>query len=211
MKPLSLFTPILAFCLFVGVAQATSTPALVTTHDFGVHPDLIGPETIGFEFTANSSVTVDGLGVFDSGQDGLAERHQVGLWDAGGALIASTTVGAGTSAPLLGLYRYARISPTALTAGANYFVGVYAVDFTDQFYCCAYPASIDPRISLIDFGLGNSTTFRAPDFVVPQINYANFTIGSAVPEAAAWAMMLIGFGLAGASVRRLRRARTAIA
>ena len=42
----------------------------------------------------------------------------------------------------------------------------------------------------------------------PSINafeVSNFTVGSAVPEPATWAMMLIGFGGIGFSMRRRRR------
>ena len=47
----------------------------------------------------------------------------------------------------------------------------------------------------------------------PSVNAfetANFSIGSAVPEPATWAMMLVGFGAVGYSMRRRKKATTRI-
>src|SRR5215831_13602492 len=72
----------------------------------------------------NSPITVTGLGVFDDNGDGLNVSHDVGLWDSSGNLLASTTVPAGTVAPLLGgLYRMSTISGFALIVGDVYYVG----------------------------------------------------------------------------------------
>jgi hypothetical protein len=54
------------------------------------------------------------LGVFDDGGDGLVNSHQIGLWRDDGTLLASTTVPAGTAAPLFGGYRYVPITPVVI-------------------------------------------------------------------------------------------------
>lgn len=94
----------------------------VTTSNDSVFSNT-GTWTLGYSFLVNSSITVTGLGVFDAGSDGLNVSHDVGLWDASGNLLASTTVGAGTVAPLNGFYRMSSISGVALTAGSVYYVG----------------------------------------------------------------------------------------
>ena len=66
---------------------------------------------------------VTDLGVFDSGGNGLATSHEVGLWTDGGTLLASTTLAAGTGATLDGHFRYAAIGAITLTAGSIYRVG----------------------------------------------------------------------------------------
>jgi hypothetical protein len=38
--------------------------------------------SLGYSFAVSSSLTIDGLGVFDADTDGLANSHEVGLWDA---------------------------------------------------------------------------------------------------------------------------------
>jgi hypothetical protein len=76
--------------------------------------------SLGYQFTANTGVTVTGLGAFDFGQDGFAQPQQVGLWDSSGTLLASTFVS--NSDPLQGLWRFHPISGVTLTSGANYYV-----------------------------------------------------------------------------------------
>ena len=200
----------LALSALAGMAQAAPAPALVTTYDFSAGTPLGTPDTFGFEFQANSAIKISQLGIFDSGQDGLAEAHSLGLWGASGNLLAWTHIAAGTSAPLLGLYRYAHIPAVTLTAGSNYFVGVYSSSLADAFHCCDAPAAVDSRISLLGFGLSNNGLFSAPNFDVPPESYANFLIGpaSAAPEPAVWTSLLLGVAFAGAALRR-RRARTA--
>ena len=195
--------------LLAGGAHAASVPALLTTQDFGFVPALATPDTFGFEFTANSQIMVDQLGVFDSAQDGLAEGHFVGLWDAGGTMLADVIVSSGTVAPLIGLYRYASITPVMLSAGAHYFVGVYSVDFGDPPAIGSQSPITDPRITLVNYGLGNASDFSAPNFVIPPLDYANFTISPvvAVPEPGLWTLMLLGFGGLGVALRSARRGR----
>ena len=94
----------------------------VTTSNDGVNVNT-GTWTLGYSFLVNSPITVTGLGVFDENSDGLNVSHDVGLWDASGNLLASTTVAAGTVDPLNGFYRMAAISGVSLTAGNVYYVG----------------------------------------------------------------------------------------
>lgn len=199
-----------AALMAAGLAHAASVPAIFTTHDFGSDPLFGSPDTIGFEFTPNETIIVDQLGIFDSGQDGLAESHLVGLWDENGNLLTSVVVASGTTAPLIDLHRYAAIVPLALTAGANYFVGAYHVDFSDTPTDGDLSPLVDPRISLGNYGIGNAGGFTAPSFIIPPRDYANFTISS-VPEPAAWTLMLVGFGGLGAVTRTGRRRAAAAA
>jgi hypothetical protein len=81
-------------------------------------------QTIGWEFTAHAPITISALGMFDASQDGLFDPHEIGLWTVGGTLLTSTTIPAGTSAGLVGLFRYVDIKPITLQAGQNYVVGL---------------------------------------------------------------------------------------
>src|SRR6516165_6830901 len=62
-----------------------------------------GPFTLGSAFTVGATdISVDKLGVFQSADTGvLLEAHDVGIWDAGGKLIAKATVAAGAADPLV--------------------------------------------------------------------------------------------------------------
>ena len=84
--------------------------------------------TFGWRFTLSSDIDVTALGYFDetslpSGTGaGLAQSHQLGIFRAPDqALLASNTIPAGASAPLMGNFRYVDLNrPVRLTAGATY-------------------------------------------------------------------------------------------
>ena len=55
--------------------------------------------------------------------DGLLEDHQVGIYNSSGTLLATTTIPAGTSAALVGEFRYLTLSePITLLAGQSYTI-----------------------------------------------------------------------------------------
>ncbi|HVZ61958.1 MAG TPA: hypothetical protein VG892_14335 [Terriglobales bacterium] len=80
------------------------------------------PLSLGFQFTTNVIMTVSRLGYYDDGGDGLLTSHQVGIFDAGGNLVVSATVSAGTADPLVGHFRYVDITPTVLWAISRYTI-----------------------------------------------------------------------------------------
>jgi hypothetical protein len=103
------------------IQQAGATPAYTLDNTIGTglgNP----PFTLGFSFSTNVPITVTGLGIFDSDQNGLIDSHPVGIWDGGGTLVASGTVASVTADPLINQFRYA-IASVFLTPGA-YNIGV---------------------------------------------------------------------------------------
>lgn len=164
--------------------------------------------TLGWKFSVTAPTSVEALGVYDSGQDGLAGAAQVGLWLAsGGAPLAQTTVAAGTDAALDGYFRFAPVTSTALTPGIEYIVGAHLDgDLATSLF--GGNGVVDPRVTLIDvryssFGSG----FEFPDQTDPGTDGAAFLGGNfqltPVPlPAAAW---LFGSGLVG--LGSLARAR----
>ena len=79
--------------------------------------------TSGSVFTANTSLWITALGIWD-GRGSLVNAHDVGLWTAGGSLLASVTVPSGTGAPYVNGYRWVNLSaPVPLTAGNTYVLG----------------------------------------------------------------------------------------
>jgi hypothetical protein len=82
-------------------------------------------DTVGWFFNVNTPIIVTHLGFWDADQDGLADQHQVGIWDTGTqTLLATTFVQAGTASPLVGQWRYEAIAPLPLAAG-SYVIGAY--------------------------------------------------------------------------------------
>lgn len=58
------------------------------------------PLSLGFAFTADSTFKVSALGWFDATGAGFQSLHTVGIFDASGTLLTSTTLSMGAGNPL---------------------------------------------------------------------------------------------------------------
>lgn len=170
------------------------------------------PWTLGWKFSVSAPTLIEALGVYDSGQDGLADSAQVGLWLAsGGDPIVQTTVPSGTAGTLDGHFRFAPVAPTLLTPGPEYIVGSY---LSGELATALFGGNgiVDPRVNVIDVRYSGNAAFSFPGLTDPGTEGAAFLGGNfqltPVPlPAAAW---LFGSGVAGliAGARiRLRRSR----
>ena len=112
----------LIVCLALGSTLSAATIAINFNDTTG---ETLGnpPWSLGWSFVTNQAIEVTDLGVFDDSQDGLAESHDVGLWDSNGVLLASATVGSGTSASLVDKFRMVSIPGVQLSAGQTYYIG----------------------------------------------------------------------------------------
>lgn len=111
--------------LYLPAARAQYTPALQFSGQSGNGTEATSTRGYSFDVTDPNGILVTALSFYDAGANGLSESHGVGLWNASGTLLASTTVPAGTAAPLdsSGLFRFVPITPINLPQGANYAVG----------------------------------------------------------------------------------------
>jgi hypothetical protein len=163
-------TLVLAVVVALVPRPSAATPALDFVDGLDSFVGRLGV-TLGWEFTVNSPVTVDALGLFDVGGDGLSQSHQVALWTAGGSLLGFTVITDGNSTPVastssLGNWRFTSIAPLVLTAGEYVIGAVYAVvNFTNG-------TGLDPVV----FG-ANATT-------VPEVTFGGnrFTQGIGFPD-----------------------------
>ena len=154
--------------------------------------------TLGYQFTANAGAVVDGLAVWNdfSVTPGSAD---VGLWDAAGTLLASTTVT--TSSPTIGTadWSYTPIAPIALTLGAMYVVGSFGSDAQVAFFNSGI--TVDPRITYVQDAFIASSALQFPSQTVSNpIELADFganVILGPIPEPSTWAMTLAGFAAVG--------------
>jgi hypothetical protein len=96
---------------------------------------FLGGFVIGNQFTVGAAdVSINALGVWDQGGNGLVLSHDVGLWNSAGALVASATVPAGTSGVLDDAYRYVTLgSNVTLLAGQQYRVAALFQTVDDPF------------------------------------------------------------------------------
>jgi hypothetical protein len=168
-----------------------------------------GPWTLGYSFRADKDLIVSALGAYDFGQDGFTTDHQVGLWDASGILLASVVVR--SSDQLVDRFRYSEIDGVRLVAGATYMLGASDYGFGDGYLLDADVGSMNGITYLNSnylegFGLLRPTKvgFAGGYFGANMLTGAVNAV-SAVPEPSSWALMLVGFGLIGGTMRASRR------
>ena len=110
---------------------------------------------LGWQFTVNTAIDVTALGVFDSGQDGLVESHDVGIWDSTCNLLVSATVQSGTTDPLTDQFRYVDVSTTLLNPGV-YNIGAVWLDGSDF---NTFPGDVNNFATIPDI------TFNSPAYI----------------------------------------------
>ena len=191
-------TPLSAMlCLAVFLPNARADFALLSP----TRGDLAGTSveaTFGWSFSVGAvSLQVTGLGIWDDNNNGLIAAHPVGLWNSSGTLLATTIVPAGTSASLLGEYRFVSLlNPILLSAGETYIIGASYNndDILD------HPASTLPEVSAhltvlqsryvleAPFGLPvESGSFLSAAYVGPNFEFVP------VPEPSSWSLALLAF------------------
>ena len=166
------------------------------------------PFSIGYVFDLTSAVTVDALAYWD---DGLANSHQVGIWDVVGNLLVSTTVAGDDT--LVGHFRWDSVAPVTLAAGRYTIAG--------EFLGNLFPVSATGITNIAQYSYVGSVQsqggFQQPtdsfgaDYGGNGLIVANFSVVSgsvadAIPEPATWGLMILGFGGIGAVLRRRRDA-----
>lgn len=190
----------------VGVAQASTFRSVSSTNTIYTN----GSWSFGTIFTVGSdNVTVNSLGAFDAGKNGFASGAiQVGIFEESSrTLLASTNVLSSDS--LFGDYRYSTISSLNLTSGNKYRLVAVSGSDSYSFYGTTYDTSAF-TINGYQYGSGTtlSQSFGGPN-TESDYGMANFQFNvAAVPEPETYAMLLAGFGLIGAAVKR-RKAKQA--
>jgi hypothetical protein len=167
-----------------------------------------GNWTLGFQFTPTANLTVTSLG--DYFQAGVTNTQAVGLWTLAGAELATASVtGSGAAADS---FQFTAITPVVLLAGQTYVVG--GTTGSDNY--AGFDIANFVVAPVIGYG-GHRESYGA------ALQYpANYYGGSfadfggdfqftAVPEPAAWAMMLVGVGFLGGAMRSARLKRAAVA
>jgi hypothetical protein len=189
--------------ILAGVASAGS---IIDFIGGSIDPNL-GDETYGYSFTVTGTVTINGMGVFESFARSLGSAHPVGLWDSGGTLLASASIGGAdpvvVSTDSLGQWRAVNIAPVTLSAG-QYFTGVFYLAGTENVLLGATPASIAGiTYNSAQYAFGPSLAFPGNSFGNTLVGPALFA--GAAPEPATAGMFAMA--LAGISFLRFRKSR----
>lgn len=174
--------------------------------------------TIGWAFDVTAAITVDGIGVFDLGADGIGTAVQAGLWStsaSGNLLLTSATVSDASASEASGgggLTRWLFETIPALTLEpGRYVVGNHAFDGKPSFYFPIVPIGgvttipeitfVEARENLINSGFSfpeTRVTFP-PRLFGPTLRIAQ------IPEPSTAALCLVA--LSGLAARRRWRAR----
>jgi hypothetical protein len=117
---------------------------------------------IGWEFTVGSqAISVNQLGVFDFGANGLETSHGVAIYNAQTeAEVVMATVPSGTSAALSGLFRYVPVAPTTLLADTSYVIAASWVANADPFVWS--PSIGTPSADILDLSVDPAITLGMP-------------------------------------------------
>jgi hypothetical protein len=151
--------------------------------------------TAGWTFHAETDISVNALGCLDYLFD-VQGPLSVGLWDADGSLLASSSISA--ASPPVNESRYEAITPVTLFAGVTYHIGAYSPSGT-IILDAALPGEggsvhTSPEIQLETAAVGYS------DFTFPNdlqggpgaaLLTANFSY-TVVPEPTAAGLILLG-------------------
>jgi hypothetical protein len=145
-------------------AQIIGFTADPTATQYGTYADNGGAGgglNIGRTMTVTGAgIEVYQLGVFDFGTNGLAAAHTVTLFSNQTAL-ASVTIPAGTSAPLINAFRFEPLGTPLMLQAGNYSIVAYQMNGT------VYQSS-DP------YGNGNAPGFNGGGNVSPGAGIYDF-------------------------------------
>jgi hypothetical protein len=196
-----------ARALSIGPALQSFIPGTL-----GGDPSFRG--TAGYRFSTSRDLTISALGFFDDQEDGLLSSHDVGIFAAGSqALLASTTIAAGSSAYLQGGFRWAALTPFTLSPGTYVIAATLPGDpatFDPVNYSASSPTTID---GLIIAGESLTQAVDPLALVMPTVDeglgYGFFGANFATPQAVPGPLPLLGAAAAFRCSRRLRRRSSA--
>ncbi len=187
---------ILLVLVFVGSADGNIREALVFSGDNYGFANNFSNSNIGFMFQTNEAISVQALGFYDYGQDGLGESHGVAVYDSTGALLVQATVSPSDS--LDGLFRYTNnFEPINLDADTMYHLIGYSPSSRDKVAGIFTGVTVDPAIS---FG-GNLDSSGGPLRFIDKgdgtgYDYGwfgpNMKIGAPIPEPISGVFLLMG-------------------
>lgn len=143
-------------------SEAQTSEALI---DYSLNQMGYANATAGWTFLPLTNISITALGAFQyvvTNTPGI----EVGLWDAGGDLLASNTVTA--SSGLVNQSLYEPITPAALTAGETYYLGGFGGPIGFRAYDTnsiqgSGSVTMSPEIQLGEGVLSTNLGFSFPD------------------------------------------------
>jgi hypothetical protein len=183
--------------------------ALSTTLPTNANPLITSPGTgdlfsgnsvtVGNLFQVNANpLTVTSLGLFDSDSPGFSDSHSVGLWTAGGTLLAKATFSPGLNGFSQNGFQYLNLaSPVVLQSGADYILGAsYPTGTGDLCYAndSLNYETWSPAVTYIDSRYtADGAGFIFPPYTVSGLSYVGANLVYAVPEPKTPFLLLSSF------------------
>ena len=209
------YTSAIGAALFLSLGAAALHAQIVavesTFNPGGSYYSLPPDQTFGWRFSVGDTpISVTHLGFFDAGLDGLADSHQVGIWDSAGTLMTQATVPSGTEGTLVSAYRFTLAAPATLEANTTYYIGGLTPSASDVNIVFGSPQTYASEITYQTATYSQLTGFSSPDTAYggshgvfgPNLQF------TPVPEPHHYAMFT-GVGLAGFFfIRRKLRSET---
>jgi Domain of unknown function (DUF4082)/PEP-CTERM motif len=165
---------------------------------------------LGWSFTPRENMDIAALGVyaamdFTSGQRTFTQDHQVGLYDAGQNLLASTTIT--NNDDLYGKFRFRNLNTVQhLTEGSTYYLATAMG--ADQFIYDVSGFTVNQNINFGQFAYTVGDTLAFPGTADPGVKGyfgPNFDT-TPVPEPST--LLLVAFGLGGTVFIRKRAVKS---
>ena len=185
-------------------ASLSASPALAITDQAWEFATLGSNGTnnawnFGARFEARN-YTFSYFGCYDDNGDGFAgsQTHDVTLYDIAGNLISSATVS--NADPLVGHWRWAKVARQTI----NGTYQIHGTSGSDNYAWNTNGFGTNAAINYLGntWALGTTPVFL--DFHQDDTGdgYWGANLTNMVPESASWAMLIAGFGLTGAAMRR---------
>lgn len=209
--------------LIVASSAATQAQALVFTNRAAFEAAVTGEANIGFNVAGAGSATGHGSLLTLSGVTFSAEQifqidSAASAFSAGAAYSSDYLEWQGNSPQTLMTISFA----APVTAVGFDFMEIYSISTQFTIIADGITTVRTSGASPSFFGITSGSAFTSLSVSVPRANAAaangaafptldnlTFVTSTVVPEPATWAMMIAGFGLAGAALRRRTASATA--
>lgn len=198
---------VVATVVTFGFASSAVAADPILTITGGTGGDPFADSSHGWEFTANVSIIVTDLGLFDDSADGMDINHPIGIFRlSDSALLTSGTISAGTGDILIDSFRYVDTPDITLDIGEAYVIAYYSASFSsDLVITSATGLMVDP---VITYGPSRRFESASGGLVLPANIISADRIGpnfqfTPIPEPTS--LVLCGLGIVGIVLMRRRQ------